>query len=145
MKPRRQRMLLIGLVVAGVALSAVLALRAFQENLLFFFSPTQVVAGEAPDARLFRLGGMVVENSVSRDPGSLTMSFVVTDYAHSVPVSYTGVLPDLFGEGQGVVAHGRLTPDGNFIAEEVLAKHDENYMPPEVADAIAQAQENTAE
>jgi cytochrome c-type biogenesis protein CcmE len=138
-------MLLIGLVVAGVALSAALALRAFQENLLFFFSPTQVVAGEAPDARLFRLGGMVVENSVSRDPGSLTMSFVVTDYAHSVPVSYTGVLPDLFGEGQGVVAHGRLTPDGNFIAEEVLAKHDENYMPPEVADAIAQAQENTAE
>ncbi|MFP6829309.1 MAG: cytochrome c maturation protein CcmE [Gammaproteobacteria bacterium] len=145
MTPRRQRMLLIGLVVAGVALSAALALRAFQENLLFFFSPTQVVAGEAPDARLFRLGGMVVENSVSRDPGSLTMSFVVTDYAHSVPVSYTGVLPDLFGEGQGVVAHGRLTPDGNFIAEEVLAKHDENYMPPEVADAIAQAQENTAE
>jgi len=149
--PRRQRMLLIGLVVAGVALSAALALRAFQENLLFFFSPTQVVAGEAPDARLFRLGGMVVEDSVSRDPGSLTMSFVVTDYAHSVPVSYTGVLPDLFGEGQGVVAHGRLTPDGNFIAEEVLAKHDENYMPPEVADAIAQAQaqaqaqENTAE
>jgi cytochrome c-type biogenesis protein CcmE len=138
-------MLLIGLVVAGVALSAALALRAFQENLLFFFSPTQVVAGEAPDARLFRLGGMVVEDSVSRDPGSLTMSFVVTDYAHSVPVSYTGVLPDLFGEGQGVVAHGRLTPDGNFIAEEVLAKHDENYMPPEVADAIAQAQENTAE
>ena len=145
MTPRRQRMLLIGLVVAGVALSAALALRAFQENLLFFFSPTQVVAGEAPDARLFRLGGMVVEDSVSRDPGSLTMSFVVTDYAHSVPVSYTGVLPDLFGEGQGVVAHGRLTPDGNFIAEEVLAKHDENYMPPEVADAIAQAQENTAE
>ena len=145
MTPRRQRMLLIGLVVAGVALSAALGLRAFQENLLFFFSPTQVVAGEAPDARLFRLGGMVVENSVSRDPGSLTMSFVVTDYAHSVPVSYTGVLPDLFGEGQGVVAHGRLTPDGNFIAEEVLAKHDENYMPPEVADAIAQAQENTAE
>ena len=145
MTPRRQRMLLIGLVVAGVALSAALGLRAFQENLLFFFSQTQVVAGEAPDARLFRLGGMVVENSVSRDPGSLTMSFVVTDYAHSVPVSYTGVLPDLFGEGQGVVAHGRLTPDGNFIAEEVLAKHDENYMPPEVADAIAQAQENTAE
>ena len=145
MTPRRQRMLLIGLVVAGVALSAALALRAFQENLLFFFSPTQVVAGEAPDARLFRLGGMVVEDSVSRDPGSLTMSFVVTDYAHSVPVSYTGVLPDLFGEGQGVVAHGRLTPNGNFIAEEVLAKHDENYMPPEVADAIAQAQENTAE
>ncbi len=144
MTPRRQRMLFIGLVVAGVALSAGLALRAFQENLLYFFSPSQVVAGEAPDARTFRLGGMVVEDSVTREPGSLTMSFVVTDYVHSVPVSYTGVLPDLFGEGQGVVAHGRLNSDGNFIAEEVLAKHDENYMPPEVADAIAQAQENAA-
>ena len=144
MTPRRQRMLLIGLVVSGVALSAGLALRAFQENLLYFFSPSQVVAGEAPDARTFRLGGMVVEDSVTRESGSLTMSFVVTDYVHSVPVSYTGVLPDLFGEGQGVVAHGRLTADGNFIAEEVLAKHDENYMPPEVADAIAQAQENAA-
>ena len=145
MTPRRQRMLLIGLVVAGVALSAGLALRAFQENLLYFFSPSQVVAGEAPDARTFRLGGMVVEDSVAREPGSLTMSFVVTDYVHSVPVSYTGVLPDLFGEGQGVVAHGRLTADGSFVAEEVLAKHDENYMPPEVADALAQAQENAAQ
>ena len=145
MTPRRQRMLLIGLVVAGVTLSAGLALRAFQENLRYFFSPSQVVAGEAPDARLFRLGGMVVEDSVSRESGSLTMSFVVTDYVNSVPVSYTGVLPDLFGEGQGVVAHGRLTPDGSFVAEEVLAKHDENYMPPEVADALAQAQENAAQ
>ena len=145
MTPRRRRMLLIGLVVGGVSLSAALALRAFQENLLYFFSPTQVAAGEAPDERTFRLGGMVVEDSVAREAGSLTMSFVVTDYAHSVPVSYTGVLPDLFGEGQGVVAHGRMTSDGNFVAEEVLAKHDENYMPPEVADALAQAQENTAE
>jgi cytochrome c-type biogenesis protein CcmE len=143
--PRRQRMLLIGVVVAGVTLSAGLALRAFQENLRYFFSPSQVAAGEAPDERLFRLGGMVVEDSVSRESGSLTMSFVVTDYVNSVPVSYTGVLPDLFGEGQGVVAHGRLTPDGSFVAEEVLAKHDENYMPPEVADALAQAQENAAE
>jgi cytochrome c-type biogenesis protein CcmE len=145
MTPRRQRMLLIGFVVAGVTLSAGLALRAFQENLRYFFSPSQVVAGEAPDARLFRLGGMVVEDSVSRESGSLTMSFVVTDYAHSVPVSYTGVLPDLFGEGQGVVAHGRMTPDGSFVAEEVLAKHDENYMPPEVADALAQAAEGATE
>jgi cytochrome c-type biogenesis protein CcmE len=143
--PRRQRMLLIGVVVAGVTLSAGLALRAFQENLRYFFSPSQVAAGEAPDERLFRLGGMVVEDSVSRESGSLTMSFVVTDYVNSVPVSYTGVLPDLFGEGQGVVAHGRLTPDGSFVAEEVLAKHDENYMPPEVADALAQAQENAAQ
>ncbi len=144
MKPRRQRMVLIGLVIAGVAVSAGLALRAFQENLLFFFSPSQVVAGEAPDSRAFRLGGMVVEDSVEREPGSLTMSFVVTDYVHSLPVSYTGVLPDLFGEGQGVVVRGRLESGGGFLAEEVLAKHDENYMSPEVADALARAAEANA-
>jgi cytochrome c-type biogenesis protein CcmE len=138
-------MFLIGLVVAGVALSAGLALRAFQENLLFFFSPSQVVAGEAPDSRAFRLGGMVVEDSVEREPGSLTMSFVVTDYVHSLPVRYTGVLPDLFGEGQGVVVRGRLESGGGFLAEEVLAKHDENYMSPEVADALARAAEVKAE
>ena len=137
-------MFLIGLVVAGVALSAGLALRAFQENLLFFFSPSQVVAGEAPDSRAFRLGGMVVEDSVEREPGSLTMSFVVTDYVHSLPVRYTGVLPDLFGEGQGVVVRGHLESGGGFIAEEVLAKHDENYMSPEVADALARAAEAKA-
>jgi len=136
---RRQRLILIGLVVAGVALSAGLALRAFQENLLFFFSPTQVADGEAPAERAFRLGGMVVEDSVQRESGSLTMSFVVTDYVNSIPISYTGVLPDLFGEGQGVVARGRLEADGGFVAEEVLAKHDENYMSPEVADALAAA------
>ena len=144
MTPRRQRMVLIGLVVAGVAISAGLAMRAFQENLLFFFSPSQIAAGEAPDARTFRVGGMVVEDSVTREPGSLTMSFVVTDYVNSLPVSYTGVLPDLFGEGQGVVARGRLNPDGSFLAEEVLAKHDENYMSPEVADALARAAEAKA-
>jgi cytochrome c-type biogenesis protein CcmE len=132
-------LVLIGLVVAGVALSAGLALRAFQENLLFFFSPTQVADGEAPTTRTFRLGGMVVEDSVHREPGSLTMSFVVTDYVNSMPISYTGVLPDLFGEGQGVVARGRLEADGSFVADEVLAKHDENYMSPEVADALARA------
>ena len=145
MTPRRQRMFLIGLVVAGVALSAGLALRAFQENLLFFFSPSQVVAGEAPDSRAFRLGGMVVEDSVERAPGSLTMSFVVTDYVHSLPVRYTGVLPDLFSEGQGVVVRGRLESGGGFLAEEVLAKHDENYMSPEVADALARAAEAKTE
>ncbi len=139
MKPRRRRLVLVGLVVVGVALSAGLALRAFQENLLFFFSPTQVAIGEAPTARAFRLGGMVVEDSIKREPGSLTMSFVLTDYAHSMPVSYTGVLPDLFGEGQGVVARGQLRADGSFVADEVLAKHDENYMSPEVADALAAA------
>ncbi len=141
MRPRRQRMVLIGLVIAGVALSAGLALKAFQENLLFFFSPSQVEAGEAPASRVFRLGGMVVEGSVEREPGSLTLNFAITDYLHSLPVSYTGVLPDLFGEGQGVVVRGRLASDGGFIAEEVLAKHDENYMSPEVADALARAAE----
>jgi len=137
MRPRRQRLILIGCVVAGVALSAGLALRAFQENLLFFFSPTQVAAGEAPENRTIRVGGMVVEDSVQREPGSLTLNFVVTDFVNSVPISYTGVLPDLFGEGQGVVVRGRFTPGGSFVADEVLAKHDENYMSPEVADALA--------
>jgi cytochrome c-type biogenesis protein CcmE len=132
-------MVLIGLVVAGVAMSAGLALQAFRENVLFFFSPSEIVAGEAPIERGFRIGGMVVDGSVQRETGSLTVSFVVTDFAHSIPVSYTGVLPDLFGEGQGVVARGHLNVDGSFTAEEVLAKHDENYMPPEVAEAIERA------
>ena len=145
MTPRRQRMLLIGLVVCGVGLSAALALRAFQENLLFFFSPTQVAEGVAPTDRTFRLGGLVLEDSVQREPGSLTVSFVVTDHAHSMPVHYTGVLPDLFGENQGVIARGRLDSAGGFVAEEVLAKHDENYMPPEVADALAQAESRAGE
>ena len=142
---RRQRMILIGLVVTGVAVSVGLALRAFDENLVYFFSPTQVAEGEAPEGRTFRLGGLVVEDSVEREAGSLTISFVVTDYAHSMPVRYTGVLPDLFGEGQGVIARGRLGGDGDFIAEEVLAKHDENYMPPEVAEALVQAEERARE
>jgi cytochrome c-type biogenesis protein CcmE len=137
-------MLLIGLVLGGVAVALGLALRAFQENLVYFFSPSEVAAGEAPD-RAFRLGGMVVDGSVAREPGSLTVSFVLTDFAHTVPVQYTGVLPDLFREGQGIVARGRLDASGNFIAEEVLAKHDENYMPPEVADALAKAREADGE
>jgi cytochrome c-type biogenesis protein CcmE len=119
-------MILVGLVVAGVAVSAALALQAFRSNVLFFFSPTEVVAGTAPVERGFRLGGMVLDGSVQREPGSLTVSFVVTDFAHSIPVHYTGLLPDLFGEGQGVVARGLLNNEGAFIAEEVLAKHDEN-------------------
>jgi len=137
MTSRRKRMLLIGMVASGVAISAMLALRAFEENLLYFFSPAQVVSGEAPSDRVFRLGGMVQEDSIVREIGSLTLNFVVTDYSSSVPVSYTGVLPDLFGENQGVVARGRLNDEGGFIAEEILAKHDENYMPPEVAEALA--------
>jgi cytochrome c-type biogenesis protein CcmE len=138
MTPRRQRMMLVGAVLAGVAIAAALAFRAFQENLLYFFSPTQVASGEAPH-REFRLGGMVVDHSVQREPGSLTVHFVLTDYGHTVPVSYTGVLPDLFREGQGIVARGRMDAAGTFVAAEVLARHDENYMPPEVADAIAKA------
>ena len=133
MTPRRQRMLLIGLVVAGVTLSAGLALRAFQENLRYFFSPSQVVAGEAPDERLFRLGGMVVEGSVARPGDGLTVKFDLTDNEEQVTVRFAGILPDLFREGQGIIANGKLDTSGDFIAEEVLAKHDENYMPPELA------------
>jgi cytochrome c-type biogenesis protein CcmE len=132
-------MWLIGLVLTGVIVAAGLATRAFRENLLYFFSPSQIVAGQAPEGRTFRLGGVVVEGSVAREPGSLTVEFVVTDFAHSLPVEYTGPLPDLFKEGQGVVALGRLEPNGEFVAEEVLAKHDENYMPPEVANALERA------
>ena len=142
MTPRRQRMLLISLVCAGVILSAGLALRAFQENLLYFFTPSQVAAGEAPENRAYHLGGMVVEDSIQREPGSLTVNFVVTDYAHTMPVSYSGVLPDLFVENQGVVARGSPDENGRFVADEILAKHDENYMPPEIAEALAQAEEN---
>ena len=145
MTPRQQRMTLIGLVVAGVAVAAVFALQAFQENLLYFYNPTQVAQGEAPAERAFRLGGMVAADSVSREEGSMTVSFTVTDFASSVNVNYTGVLPDLFREGQGVVVRGKLAPDGQFAAEEVLAKHDENYMPPEVAEALAVAGEEAAE
>ena len=137
MTPRRtQRLLLIGLVVAGVAVAVTFALRAFRENLTYFFSPSQVAAGETP-SRTFRLGGLVLENSMTREPGSLTVRFVVSDLAHEIPVQYTGVLPDLFKEGKGVVVRGRLGAGGEFVAEEVIAKHDENYTPPEVADALA--------
>ena len=136
-------MWLIGLVLAGVVVAATFALRAFQENLTYFFSPTQVSAGEAPD-RAFRLGGMVLQDSVTREPGSLTVRFVVSDFAHTIPVQYTGVLPDLFKEGQGVVVRGQLGKDGEFVADEVLAKHDENYMPPEVTEALAKGRETVA-
>jgi len=139
MKARTQRKLLIGLVLVGITLAGAFAYRAFQENLLYFFSPTQVAAGEAPE-RNFRLGGMVLAESFKREPGSLTARFVVTDNMHSVRVSYTGVLPDLFREGAGTVVIGRMSGD-EFVAEEVLAKHDENYMPPEVAEALEKARQ----
>ena len=145
MTPRQQRMTLIGLVLAGVAVAAAFALQAFQENLLYFYNPSQVVAGEAPELRAFRLGGMVAADSVTRETGSMTVSFTVTDFANSVNVDYTGVLPDLFREGQGVVVRGQLGTDGQFVAEEVLAKHDENYMPPEVAESLHVAEDAGAE
>jgi cytochrome c-type biogenesis protein CcmE len=126
-------MVLVGLFVAGVAIAVGLALRAFQENLLYFYTPTQAIAGEAPDGKKIRLGGMVQEGSVRREPGDLELRFDVSDNEKTMTVAYSGVLPDLFKEGQGVIAMGQIDAEGVFQAEEVLAKHDENYMPPEVA------------
>jgi cytochrome c-type biogenesis protein CcmE len=134
---RRRRLYLVLLVVTCVAVAVGLSLRAFQDNLLFFYSPTQLRAGEPPEGKKFRLGGLVEVGSVRREPGSLEVKFDVTDNRETVTVSYTGVLPDLFRDGQGVIALGTLADDGSFRAEEVLAKHDENYMPPEVAEALA--------
>ncbi|HYL00662.1 MAG TPA: cytochrome c maturation protein CcmE [Steroidobacteraceae bacterium] len=122
-------------IVAGVAIAGALALSAFRRNVTFFFDPSQVTAGKVPPGEGFRLGGMVTKGSLKRDPGSLEVRFVVTDFRHDVPVSYTGVLPDLFREGAGVVAHGKMQ-GGTFVADEVLAKHDEKYMPPAVAESL---------
>jgi cytochrome c-type biogenesis protein CcmE len=123
-------------MVAGVATGIGLALKSLNENIMFFFSPSEVVEGKAPQDRLFRMGGMVVDGSVSRPGEGLTVMFDLTDNAGSVTVEYTGILPDLFREGQGIVANGKLNSNGSFVAQEVLAKHDENYMPPEVAAAM---------
>ena len=142
---RRRRMMLVGAIGLGAATAVVLALQAFNENLMFFFSPTEVAAGEAPEGRPFRIGGMVVEGSVQRDPDTLDVSFALTDNQEEVTVVYRGILPDLFREGQGIVANGRLAGGGVFRAEEVLAKHDENYMPPEVAAAMKPAKSPAAE
>jgi len=136
MTPRRKRMLAVLAILAGVGVATAFALQAFQKNLLYYYSPTQIHAGEAPGARSFRVGGLVENGSVHREPGSLEVRFTLTDYANVVTVSYTGVLPDLFREGQGIIARGRLDQSGVFVAEEVLAKHDENYMPPEVKDSL---------
>ena len=140
MKPRRKRRLvLVSLLIAGVAVAAGLALLALQENINLFFSPSQVAAGDAPSNTPFRLGGMVVDGSVRRSDGSLEIQFDLTDTANSVTVAYTGILPDLFREGQGIVAQGSLGTDGTFSATQVLAKHDETYMPPEVTEALEKA------
>jgi cytochrome c-type biogenesis protein CcmE len=136
---RRKKLIVIVLLIAGIGIATTLALRAFQKNLLYFYSPVQVAAGEAPGNRPFRVGGLVVAGSVQRDPRSLAVSFTLTDTLKELRVHYTGVLPDLFREGQGIVANGRLGDDGTFIATEVLAKHDENYMPPEVAKSLEKA------
>ncbi len=140
MTPRRKkRLTLVGLLVLGVGGAAALLLAAFSENLVYFHTPTEVAEGGAPMDRKFRIGGLVAEDSVRRDDDSLGVRFRITDTAETVTVQYEGVLPDLFREGQGVVADGRLTADNVFEAERVLAKHDENYMPPEAADALEQA------
>ncbi len=138
---RRQRFILVGLLVLGVSVALGLALLALRENINLFFSPTQVKAGEAPQQATFRLGGMVVEGSVRRPDADLSVEFVLTDTVEQVTVTYKGILPDLFREGQGIVTQGMLNNNGIFEAKQVLAKHDENYMPPEVADALKKAKE----
>ena len=137
MKPRHKRLAAIAFGLAALGIATALVLSAFEKNLVFFFTPTQVAANEAPQGRTFRIGGMVETGSVKRE--GIEVRFVVTDTAKSIPVVYSGALPDLFREGKGVVAQGRLGPDGVFRAREVLAKHDENYMPPEAAHAMEQA------
>jgi cytochrome c-type biogenesis protein CcmE len=139
MKSRNKKLLAIGLSVVGLAIAAALVLNAFRSNLVFFFSPTEVAAGKAPKDRAFRIGGLVEDGSVQRDPDGLTVRFAVTDTAQTMQVVYKGILPDLFKEGKGVVAEGKLGADGLFTATQVLAKHDENYMPPEAAHALEQA------
>ncbi len=141
MNKRSRRKVLVIAILFGVSIAAVLGLTAFQENLLYFYSPAQIVAGEAPDNHSFRIGGLVVKGSVNRKPDSLQVQFDLTDNTETITVEYTGILPDLFREGQGIVAMGSLQASGLFVAEEVLAKHDENYMPPEVADALKAAEE----
>ena len=142
MKPRTKRSLAIVGGISCLGFAAFMVLKTFQSNLVFFFSPSEVMAKEAPVDRTFRIGGLVQESSIERDPNGLKIKFVVTDLAHGVPVVYEGLLPDLFQEGKGVVAQGQIGSNGVFVADQVLAKHDENYMPPEAADALAKAQKN---
>lgn len=139
MKARQKRLLFVALAIFGVGVASLLAISALRSNISYFFSPSQVLANEAPANAVYRLGGLVVKESLARQPDGLTVVFDVTDNAETVKVSYTGILPDLFGEGQGVVTKGRMGPGGIFVAEEVLAKHDESYMPPEVADTLKTA------
>jgi cytochrome c-type biogenesis protein CcmE len=142
MKPRHKRLIAIAAGLAALGVAAALVLSAFQQNLVFFFTPSQIAANEAPQGRTFRIGGMVEKGSVKRE--GVEVRFVVTDTAKTIPVVYSGALPDLFREGKGVVAQGQLGADGVFRAREVLAKHDENYMPPEAAEAVQKAHETAA-
>jgi cytochrome c-type biogenesis protein CcmE len=143
LKARHKRFALIGIGLALIGLAAMLILNAFQSNMVFFYTPTQVAKGEVPKNTGFRIGGLVEVGSIKRGDDGLTVNFVVTDTAKTVPVVYKGVLPDLFKEGKGVVAQGKVGADGLFVASEVLAKHDENYMPPEAAEALKRAQEQS--
>jgi cytochrome c-type biogenesis protein CcmE len=144
MKQRHKRLALLGLGLVALSGAAALILNAFQSNLVFFFSPSQIAAREAPEGRSFRIGGLVQAGSLQRQADGVSVRFVVTDTAHDVAVVYTGILPDLFKEGKGVVAQGELGPDGVFHAKEVLAKHDANYMPPQAADAVEKARRAAA-
>ena len=137
MRPRQQRALALGLAAAGLAIAAIFSLRAFEENMMFFVDISDVVQGNYPSDRNFRVGGLVVEGSVVREVGELDIEFTLTDLDQQLTVSYGGILPDLFREGQGIIAHGRLNDEGIFVADTVLAKHDEQYMPPEVAESLA--------
>ena len=139
MTRKRRRLMLLGLTVLGLGTASTLALTAFQDNLLFFYSPSGVHAGKVANGQRFRLGGLVVRGSLKHLPDGETITFTVTDTVYDVPVRYAGIVPDLFREGQGVVAHGRIGQDGTFVADELLAKHDEKYMPPEVAKAVQDA------
>lgn len=139
MKPRYKKLAIIASGVVALGVASILVLNAFQSNLVFFFSPSQVIAKEAPIGKSFRIGGLVEEGSVEREDHSTTVRFAVTDTIQAIPVVYTGILPDLFREGKGIVAQGKISANGIFEADEVLAKHDENYMPPEAAEALEQA------
>ena len=142
MSPRKKRILMVCAILVGISISVILILTAFEKNLMYFYSPTEIINGNAPKARSFRIGGLVVTDSVIRNSDDLKVSFVLTDTVNEIKVIYDGILPDLFREGQGIVANGKLQSENIFVADEVLAKHDENYMPPEVADALEKAGAN---
>ena len=139
MSPRKKRILIVFAILTGISIAAIFILTAFEKNLMYFYSPTEIINGNAPKAQSFRVGGLVVNDSVIRNTEDLKVSFVLTDTMNEVKVIYEGILPDLFREGQGIVANGKLQPDNIFVADQVLAKHDENYMPPEVAEALKAA------